>query len=48
MRGTFPVEEAHLWKISNGSEISEAQRMTETEPKQNIFLFLVSISIMCS
>ena len=48
MRGNFPVEEANLWKVSNGYEISEAQRMTETEPKQNIFLFLVSISIICS
>lgn len=47
MRGCFPVEGAHLCMINkNGLRFQKHRNMTE--PKQNIFLFLESISIMSS
>ena len=47
MRGSFPVDGVHLCIISkNGLRFQKHRSITE--PKQNIFQFLESVSIMCS
>lgn len=47
MRGYFAVEGARLCMINkNGLRFQKHKNMTD--PKQNIFLFLESISIMSS